>query len=205
MLGRGDAPRYPPPERWLGWDFVGEKLRARRGATCEEMRGGRVGLWGISWVPLGKGYHRAGGATWPCTTHVWSLTSSDVWSRSKRGPGQKEPAKGQAEGLGRAFGISGFRSAQWYPGWGDGEQSLCMGLAKDAEKQVSTGTSLGYGEGSAVLQQFVRGVLAVPWASKSYIWPCKCSPRVPWGEGGPFAHCHAGLAALWLLGGLFLN
>lgn len=49
------------------------------------------------------------------------------------------------------------------------------------------------------------GLLAVPWAPKSYTWPCKPCPRVPWGEGGPFTHCCAGLNALWLLRGLFLN
>lgn len=47
MLGsaRG-APCYSPPESWLGKDFVEEKLRAGRGAACEETWGGRAVLWG---------------------------------------------------------------------------------------------------------------------------------------------------------------
>lgn len=84
----------------------------------------------------------------------------------------------------------------------DGEQSLCRGVVKVAEKVVNTRTILGYGEGSSVLWKEVLEVFG-------------CAPRVtlalqaqlshPWGEGSPVAHCYAGLISLWLLRGLFLN
>lgn len=75
---------YPPPQSWLGRDFVGEKLRAGRGATCEERQGCALGVMLGATV---QGTLQGTGATWPCTTGGWRLTSSDVCSRSKHGPG----------------------------------------------------------------------------------------------------------------------
>lgn len=80
--------------------------------------------------PQGRGCHdpvpEVSGARPPLTFGVEANAVLDL--------GGKTPQKPQAETLGQAFGTSGFSSAQWYPGRGDGERRLSMGLAKDAEK-----------------------------------------------------------------------
>ena len=53
LLGRGDAPLYPPLESWLGQDFVGEKLRAGGGRPargCGEAGWGSGGDAGYHWA-----------------------------------------------------------------------------------------------------------------------------------------------------------
>lgn len=127
------APCYSPPESWLGKDFVGEELRAGRGQL-----GGVVGKWGcalgVMMTTTEQGTLVGRGATWPCTIGVWGLTSSDLFGIGANmvlDLGRKIPLQErQAETL-----------SLWVPQhtvvpkYGtDGEQNLCTGLVKDAEK-----------------------------------------------------------------------
>lgn len=171
---------------------------------CKGMQGGQGWALGVMLgTPeqegqQGRGCHdpvpQASGARPPLIFGVGANVVLDL--------GGKTPQKAQAEALGWAFGISGFPSTQWYPGWGNGEHRLCMGLAKDAEKASKYQGQFGLWQR---LVSPVAGHTGDFWLCRRLPKVTSPDPHIPWGEGSRFARCHAGLATLWSLRGLFLN